>query len=209
MFDEQGQVVLDKTTPHRFSALGPDCVCGLGRYTAVHFNGDAELALTAKTQAALDSANRRIWEGRLKVGSRVQVSEDHPRDELVGRTGTIRQITKSGGNSELSAVIEFTGPVDSTLNIPVRYLQEIQIRTEVPEFESQDQADKWMADRAKELGIVERKRRKRRVPIFDSQEEADEWMRKQAGEAYVPPSWRSTEELLDGTIRTYGDAATG
>lgn len=67
----------------------------------------------------------------------------------------------------------------------------------MPQFDSQEAADQWLEDRAKEMGV----QTEPTVPFFISPEEAEEWLERQAGEPYVPKMWKTS----DGTMLGSGD----
>src|ERR1044072_7490230 len=96
--------VPDAGSTHRFEALGADCISGRVRYDPIHFNGDLTLARLAKQNA--DFKVRRLQEFRegLRVGDRVQVTDDHPRQELVGRAGTISAFPRINRTSRAATV---------------------------------------------------------------------------------------------------------
>ena len=182
--------------------VGDECAtCGDSRFNSTHFNGDARLAQAAAERHRKVVAEREEWQDAIHAGSYVQVRDDHPREELRGRTGTVQgdpfmgstSMTSRGrGTEQKMASVKFAPPHVQVLTLPVRMLQPSVRFTEVPTFDSPEEADKWLEDTAKEMGVS----LDPLVPRFTDPAEADEWMRRQAGDPYVPGSFQG----LDGTI---------
>lgn len=171
--------------PHRFSnAFGGTCAtCSRGRYDPAHFNGDRAAAALAHNEA-VDSARRQeAFEKGLRTGVRVVCRDDHPRDELAGRAGTVLAAEPATKTATVKFDPDEFGEYIQVA-LPVKYLLPGTM-PKPPKFGSIEEAEEWMAEHAAEMGVEY----PNLPPRFASPEEADEWMRRQRQEPYVPMAW--------------------
>lgn len=172
---------------HRYAAgFGGTCdLCGKQQHHADHFNGDAAAAAAAHRSAQQRNASRDRFRAGLQTGVRIQVTDDHPRDELAGRQGTVLSVTLASNTAEV--LFEATDELQRTqLHLPIRYLDSPPL-PKPPKFSSIEEAEAWMEQSAPEIGV----HYPDLPPRFETVEEADEWLRQKAGEPYVPPSWQA------------------
>lgn len=193
--DERGNVVgrVNAWKPHEnhryVDQLGNCGTCGKNRWHAEHFNGDGQAAALAMEQHRQSVIARNEFVRNLKPGDPVLVVDDHPSSDLQGMTGNVVAVEDQGPNRPRIVTVKFR---HKTVAIKSQWLQAVPLPEPPPKFTSQEEADRWLEDTAREMGIkVEPD-----VPRFTSPEEADEWMRRQQGEPYVPPSWQSTGDKL-------------
>lgn len=169
---------------HRYDELYGHCsVCGRDRYQVEHFNGDAEAAKLALDRHTTQQRERERWVRELTVGQPVMVGDDYPTPAMQGMVGQVVELT-TGPQGAKYAQVKFPNAFGQYA-IALKWLVAVPLPEPPPKFTSQDEADRWLEDTAKEMGL----RTERRVPHFSSPEEAEEWMERQAGEPFVPPSW--------------------
>lgn len=158
------------------------------RYIPVHFNGDVAATQLAYTKATNDQVAHDKWKRDLRIGDPVQVKDDHPKADIAGAVGTIVEFSFTSGDK--FAVVKFRA---QQVGIALKWLIPPRLPEAPPKFASQEEADRWLEDTARELGL----KTEADVPQFATQAEADEWLEEQqrlkSGEPYVPRSWLGNE----------------
>jgi hypothetical protein len=187
--------------PHRYQESLGKCVCGLDRWHEAHFNGDR-----AAAGAAFESHKRQVdekasWQRTLAPGMSVMISEDHPANDLAGQVGQV--MSRSKGEIEVKTP-------SRQVHVKIQWVCPVPLPEPPPRFASQEEADRWLEDAAREMGL----KTDPDVPQFATQAEADEWLEAQqrlkTRDPYVPPTWRWDQQpnngnvewvMPDGTIR--------
>lgn len=167
--------------PHRYQEQLGKCVCGKDRWHPEHFNGDGAAAKVAMEDHRRRNDYIRSWLQGLTVGAPVQVKDDHPSSDLAGMVGNVTAIEREAHKPAI-VTVRFK---HREVSVKSQWLMPPPLPDKPPKFASQEEADRWLEDTAKEMGI----RTEPVVPRFNTPEEADEWMRRQQGEPYVPPGW--------------------
>lgn len=186
-YDQDGKPVIPAAwrphENHRYSESFGKCgTCGKDRWHPEHFNGDGEAARLAMESFRKYKTDLADWLSKLAVGAPVQVKDDHPTQAMQGMVGNVTAIQREMHKPDI-VTVRFR---DREVAVKSQWLVPPPLPEPPPRFASQEEADQWLEDTAKEMGI----RTEPIVPKFSSPEEADEWMRRQQGEPYVPPSWQ-------------------
>lgn len=180
--------------PHRYTEMGGKCQCGLDRWHEAHFNGDRVAAGAAFEQHRMRHDREVAWQRSLAPGDPVMISENHPKPELAGAIGKITNVSKST-DGMCTVGVKLSG---TEINVRLQWVQEVPLPAAPPKFSSPEEADRWLEDTAREMGL----KTGPDVPQFATQEEADEWLEAQqrlkSRDPYVPPSWRWDQQPASG-----------
>lgn len=176
---------------------GPCRRCGKSWWHEEHFDGDRKAAGDAYLVQKREQGRVGMFRKGLATGVRVVARDDHPRDDIAGRSGVVLSVETATD----TATVRFDPDGDGNMPavaLPTRYLQPGTLPTP-PKFSSVEEAEEWMAEHAPEMAIKYPKL----PPQFSSTEEADEWLRRQAGEMISSPG-EDVESLMDAVAATRG-----
>lgn len=161
--------VSDFTGYHDYvQGVGEECLtCHCSRWNVQHFDGSQVAATEARLFYSETRRSLVDWRTRIVPGDRVQVVGDYYRAEWRGLIG--RVVSMNPGNTVESIVMKVG---NDHYQITTHYLQPPFVNLQVPDFSSVEEADEWLEDRARELGV----QTEPDVPFFGSLQEARDWL---------------------------------